>query len=344
VLIQYKKLFSVVILLLLAACGGGGGGSSAVTSITFTAWNQVGSSGYPVQVKNFDIVANQGAWATTSNTITSVTTASSVAGSALTINYSAANTPTSATYTNSSLGETNTYDTVGAVRDGYWSTYMNDIFYLAYDSAEDAANITGPNGGMFYIEPAITQASSGCSLYKCDVWLYQTFGFWYDDDSCTISSCPTNNNGNFGSFSVGSATPGSSVPTTGTGTFYGRAGGWFFDIPNGRVFAVAQLFDASVNFATRSIAVSTGGITNYKTNFVTGVAGGYDTGLQWTGTLTYAANSANFSGSISTDSTYNMSGTASGTFYGPLATELGGQFVLDSTNYKYSGAFGAYKQ
>ena len=343
-----KKILTLISLLLLTACGGGGGGggssSSAITAITFTAWNQVGSSGYPVQVKNFDIKAIQGDWATTSNSITSVTNASAVSGATLTINYSAANTPTTATYTDNSLGETNTYDTIGAVRDGYWSTYMNDIFYLAYDSAEDAANIVGPNGGLFYVEPGITQASAGCSLYKCDTWLYQTFGFWYDDDSCTISSCPTNNNGNFGAFSFGNATAGSSVPTSGSGTFYGRAGGWFFDIPNGRVYTVAQLFEATVNYAARSIAVDTTGLTNYKTNFVTGVAGGNDDGLRWSGTLTYASGSADFTGAISTNGTYNMSGTASGTFYGPLATELGGQFVLDSTNYKYSGAFGAYKQ
>ena len=61
--------------------------------------------------------------------------------------------------------------------------------------------------------------------------------------------------------------------------------------------------------------------------------------LNMTGTLTYAAGSNAFSGTVSAS---GLSGQVKGQFYGPAATEIGGTFAVKGSGVTtYAGAFGA---
>ena len=61
--------------------------------------------------------------------------------------------------------------------------------------------------------------------------------------------------------------------------------------------------------------------------------------LNMQGTLTYAAGSNDFSGSVSSS---GLNGNAKGRFYGPAANEAGGTFALTGSGVQaYIGAFGA---
>ena len=59
------------------------------------------------------------------------------------------------------------------------------------------------------------------------------------------------------------------------------------------------------------------------------------------GSLSYAAGTNSFSGNVSTSG--GMNGTASGRFYGPAATEIGGTFITKAATgvENFGGAFGA---
>ena len=92
---------------------------------------------------------------------------------------------------------------------------------------------------------------------------------------------------------------------------------------------------AVTDFAARSIAFSTTGTTqtpdliNSSTN----------SNLNMSGTLTYASGSNQFTGSVAT--TGGMTGSATGRFYGPSATEIGGTFAVTGAGIaSYGGAFG----
>jgi hypothetical protein len=143
---------------------------------------------------------------------------------------------------------------------------------------------------------------------------------------------------------AGATTPGGAVPTTGTATFNGSAGGVYVD-PTGQQFLAAGNATLTTNFATQS--------TNYSTNGTAAVS--VSTGallpnpsiLNMQGTLTPSGstmtiNGNGFGGPVSTS---GMNGKAQGYFYGPAANEAGGTFALTGPGVQaYVGAFGATKQ
>ena len=147
---------------------------------------------------------------------------------------------------------------------------------------------------------------------------YQTFGVWG-------TGLVTGQSGKFGAISVGAKTNASAVPTTGSVTYRGYAGGIYTDGATYR-YAADATFD--VNFGSRSVTFSTRNQT--LTGVLTGVTSA--TGiLQMSGVMTYGAGSTKFSGNLAANgltSLLPLSGTGSGTFYGPTANELGGTFFL----------------
>lgn len=168
---------------------------------------------------------------------------------------------------------------------------------------------------------------------------YQTYGSWsYVSDALLT---------NLGVFSVGSATPGASIPTSGTATYIGMIGGHLLNTHQSRPLGVTMtsvdryvfLSDlvVSADFSARTLGVNT-------SNSVIAASPGLllpaaTNNVNMTGTLTYAAGSNSFSGTLTTGD--GLSGTASGKFYGPAATELGGTVAMQSGGTSLLGAFGA---
>lgn len=212
---------------------------------------------------------------------------------------------------------------------------------ITYNSAgtRTALAITGSQSGVSFnaselassgtvvFGAAVTTSADGKTqmIYSDTAALgvnYQAYGIW--------ATGLGTGSGFGGAASVGSATPASSVPASGTATFTGGAGGLLIDT-TGLQYLVRGNSTLVANFGTRSLNFSTSGST-----FTTGQSA---SGLNMTGTLTYSSGSGNFSGSVTSPSI--SSGTAQGSFYGPAANELGGTFVLTGTGVQtFFGAFG----
>lgn len=159
---------------------------------------------------------------------------------------------------------------------------------------------------------------------------YQTFGVWG-------TGLVNGSTGRFGATSVGSRTAASSIPTTGTVNYRGYAGGIYTDGAKYRYAADANFV---VNFTNRTVSMSTLNqtLTDIATNnvFYTNIG-------QISGTMSYAVGSQLFSGNLTATgqtSFQNLSGTGSGTFYGPAANEIGGTFFLRGSVNTLVGGFG----
>jgi hypothetical protein len=159
---------------------------------------------------------------------------------------------------------------------------------------------------------------------------YQSFGVWG-------TGLVAGSTGRYGVASVGAATAASAIPTSGTAVFRGIAAGIYTE---GAVSRYAANATFNVNFGSRSIAFSTSNqtITSINTNITIPIS--Y---LDVNGTMTYAAGTNSFSGNITArgqTSLSNLTGTASGQFYGPNAIELGGTFFLRGPVTTLVGGFG----
>lgn len=154
---------------------------------------------------------------------------------------------------------------------------------------------------------------------------YQTYGAWGAYGNSTTS---------YG-VSLGSATPGSSIPSTGTGTFVGGMAGYYTDIKNNGYLAFANM-TATVDFAARQVSLTTANTALVGMPIGASVSA---SGLNMTGTLAYGASSNKLIGTVTTTS--GMTGNALGQFYGPSANEVGGTFAAtSSTQGTLVGGFG----
>ena len=164
--------------------------------------------------------------------------------------------------------------------------------------------------------------------YKSLGFNYQTFGVWLTGSGA--------GSGLGGAISAGAATPGGSIPVTGSANYNGTAGGLYVD-PAGGTYLAKSSSALSTNFANNSVSFSTSGSTAAST--ATGAALANPSILNIQGALTYAAGSNDFSGPVSSST---LVGSARGQFYGPAANEIGGTFALKGVGAEgYLGAFGA---
>jgi hypothetical protein len=181
---------------------------------------------------------------------------------------------------------------------------------------------------------ALTNVAGTASMIIIDpislpaAWNYQTFGVW---ERGTVASFDA------GVFSVGNPTPGSAVPTTGTGNFVGLANGFFVDGTTHNAFFTTASMTASANFATQMITFSTTNTQTVSLSNPSGI-GLANSGLNLTGTFSYPAGTNLFSGTVS--STNGMNGSATGRFYGPAAQEIGGMYNLNGAAGSMIGSFG----
>src|SRR5512138_2646914 len=163
-------------------------------------------------------------------------------------------------------------------------------------------------------------------------WNYQTYGVWAVQSTSTSFV--------LGSVSAGNATPGNAVPTTGTGTFFGNASGYFIDTAGIRSNTFAAMI-ADVDFQNRAIRFST--LDTTLVNSTTGAASSKQE-LDLLGSLSWAPGVNNFSGQVQTRDR-NLNGSASGKFYGPTAEEIGGTYSLSGgSTSRLVGGFGGIKR
>lgn len=210
-----------------------------------------------------------------------------------------------------------------------------NVTALTINGAQSAVSFSAANGSTFASTGGITAAASGNresfavgAAVGTLGYNYQTFGAW-------VTGLGTGS-GNAGAISAGAVTPVSSVPTTGTATYNGTAGGIYVDT-SGATYLAAGSSTLNANFANHSVSYSTSGTTAVAA--ATGTALPDPSVLNMQGTLTLAAGANAFSGAVSTST---LSGTASGQFYGPNANEVGGTFALKGSGVSsYLGAFGA---
>ena len=154
---------------------------------------------------------------------------------------------------------------------------------------------------------------------------YQTYGAWG-----AWGNISTNGN----AISIGSLTPSSGIPTSGTAIFAGGANGYLMDA---YTYLVSANMTASVDFAARTVAFSTSSST------ITGKSGGVTSAANWlnlTGNMSYATGKNQMTGSVTSAS--GMSGSLIANFYGPSANEIGGTFGLTqpTTSNSLVGGFG----
>lgn len=294
---------TVLILTACAGGGGGGGGSSAggVTVTPFTSWSAIQPNttviayGDTTQVSYVDdpvtgLVA----------TISSPT--QNQGGASLTLSYGSSliNSVTA----NSGQGTVITFDkaagdTIAPLPVG---PFAGDVSV--------ALKANGSAIGLF-AEP--------CPSNPCG-WNYQSYGVWINGIDPTTGL----GNGTTGAISVGSATPVSGMPATGTATFVGTAGGLYVSPTGAASFTIADM-SASVNFGTRALGFSTT-TTNLTNNFTSFTA---RNDLNMSGTLTYASGTNAFTGTVTAAGAGSgLSGNAVGKFYGPTATEIGGTYAI----------------
>lgn len=160
------------------------------------------------------------------------------------------------------------------------------------------------------------------------LWDYQTFGIWE-----TGRDSPTSRK--FGAMSVGAPTIGTAIPGSGTATFTGYATGSYVNATGTGTTVFADL-TVVANFGTQSLAFNTDN-TQTSSNWVDFAS---NPDLNLNGTLTYAAGTNRFTGSV--NSVGGLTGNSTGQFYGPNAEELGGVFLLQGSGVEtYAGAYGA---
>jgi hypothetical protein len=165
-------------------------------------------------------------------------------------------------------------------------------------------------------------------------WDYQSFGVWETGLDAE--------NGFYGAMSLGAPTASTAIPGSGTANFSGKVvGSYVNDVGKGHT--VLANLNVGVDWGTQSLNLSTSG-TRMSEDGVTFSA---NTSLDMSNqTLSYAAGTNGFSGTLTTGATATspagLSGNSSGTFYGPNAQELGGVFFLRGSGLEtYSGAYGA---
>lgn len=305
-----NKTFSLLTIsiaaLTLTACaggGGGGGGSSSsggVTVTPFTSWSAIQANTTVIAYGD----ASQATYVDDPGTglVGTISAASQTSGGAsMTLSYGSS--LINSAIINSGLGQTITFDKsagdfIGPLTVGPFAGDVNI-----------ASKANGSAIGLF-AEP--------CPSNPCG-WNYQSYGVWINGIDPTTGL----GNGTAGAVSVGSATPVTGMPATGTATFVGTAGGLYVAPSGAASFTIADM-SAAVNFGTRAIGFSTT-TTNTTNNFTSFTA---RNDLNMSGTLTYAAGANAFSGVVTAAGAGSgLTGNAIGKFYGPTATEIGGTYA-----------------
>jgi hypothetical protein len=175
-----------------------------------------------------------------------------------------------------------------------------------------------------------------------DGFTYQTFG--------TYGVIPGDGTFREGYFTSGIPTL-TALPSSGTATYTGRLAVSTVDAVQRDPGYGEATASVTVDFAAATVTISTTGTTNLSNNAEPSALPSPAPGLDFSGTLTYAAGSNTFSGAVTASN--GMTGNVTGRFYGagiPATTaskavgsppEVGGTFALFTPKIEaIQGAFG----
>ena len=163
-------------------------------------------------------------------------------------------------------------------------------------------------------------------------WNYQSFGVWQTGSFTS---------GTFGAMSFGAPTPVSALPLGVTNALYtGLTAGVYVDA-TGQLFGTSATMSTTVNFSTRRVDFSTTGTVVSRPSVVGTTP---STGLNLSGTVVYLPGTAQFVVPVTTANS-QLTGSATGRFYGPAAEEIGGVYSLNGAGPLQSmgGGFGGKK-
>lgn len=306
-----SRVLCVIGLVATGGCGGGGGGGDPTIPVVqaFTSWSAVQpNSTVTAQGMSQTTSANFTVAANGDVTVTSISPFSTVdtAASSATLSFGASR-QLIALQINAPAGNVS------------WNTTVLGGGNIACGSGQCTATKDAGTSEAVLIDP-----------YSAVGWNYQSFGVWQTG---------TNTSGTFGTTSFGAPTPVGGLPTVGGATYNGLAAGVYV-APGGALFGTSANMSATVTFQNRSVAFTT-------SNTSIATASGTVTPapeLNLSGTLTYPNGGTQFTGAVATppgNPGFQLSGTATGRFYGPAAQEIGGVYSLTGTGLQsMGGGFG----
>ena len=294
-------------ILILPACltlaACGGGGGGALGPVTFTSFSTIPKPG---QVQ-FTGASVEGDFTTNSSSLVT-------------------------NVVNQQAGAVNvlaTYDAAGVQTAGDIKGTRSSLSFGASDPVYNMVTLGLPGGKLVTSAYGTTAAAFANPTDLGNN--YQNFGVWETGVNAGA--------GRVGAASLGAATPAASVPTSGTANFSGNAIGVHIDSA-GNNYVTASTVALAANFGARTVDLTSSNTKKYNLN-TRSVYNFSASNLNLSGTLSYSAGSNSFSGSVQTAN--GLTGTASGSFYGPAATEVGGTFSTKAATgvENYMGAFGA---
>lgn len=295
-------------IVLLSGCAGGGGGGGGQPNVPvvqpFTSWSAV--------QPNSKVTA-QGMSQTTAATFTV-----DINGDVTIASIS----PFSAVDTNASSATL----TFGASRQLTGLQINAPVGSVSWDTADCGSGVCTASKDLGASEALTIDPYS-------ELWNYQSFGVWQ-----TGTATGGTFSGTFGAISFGAPTPVGGLPSSGTLDYTGLTAGVYVNA-TGQLFGTSANMSATVDFGpARSVTFST-------TGTVLSTASGAQTNrpeLDMMGTLSFNG-SPQFTGTVNTDPSFpsfNLSGTATGRFYGPAAQEIGGVYELTGAGQSMGGGFG----
>jgi hypothetical protein len=160
-----------------------------------------------------------------------------------------------------------------------------------------------------------------------------TYGTWMRTEGTATPA-------RYGVFAFGATTTTSAqMPTTGTGTFVGRATGFFDTAGSDSDVSFSGDITVSANFAGRTLGAVINGVTTRSVNSSsTGTMGNIVLGGGVISGAFFAGTAAGVAGG-STD-VGGLTGPFAGAFYGASASEASGTFTLSGTTARVIGSFG----
>lgn len=291
--------------LISAGCGGGGGGGGGgvdTPSIVRPSYSDLTNLASPVRMDIGSVTSFNNS--TADYPATTLTPQITANASSL----------ASITIVIPELGVNDTYTSADVVSTGV----IGNMTIPIIDAVKTSGGVTRE---FVYIQPATSSSLR-----------YSSLGIWRQTDASSLTDMAF--------ISFGSKTAGSDIPTAGTGTYTGAILG-FATEGVGANYTIKAPAIAIADFGARSVMLAS--TLSIKTNhidplnpFSTTDAPGYNL----SGTLTYAAGNNALSGPIITAN--GKTGTATGVFYGPQATEIGGTFRTSEAGgtKMFAGGFG----
>ena len=211
----------------------------------------------------------------------------------------------------------------------------DDVDYI-FDYESEIFSFTYVDAALASVDPVTaTSNDEFLAVFDADGTYdrqYSEFGIWEDNNGSTT--------GNVGGVVVyGDFSTADQIPDSGTATYSGYHGGVYTDGSTGTILTTGD-FDASVNFASRSVTAALSNTIGENSDFTYSNLSVLDFGG------TFTANSDWHNGFLISSTTGNndvLTGTTKFYFMGPNAEEIAGDFIMrnagNNSTEIYAGGF-----